>query len=311
MSVDLTFDDDQKLIADEVEKLCRDRADEATVKAAAGAFPRELWSVLGDAGFLALGAPGGEGGAQELLAALEPLGRAVFPGPIVDTVLALQLVDEPTRDGLIEGQRICSSGTGPLMPFAEQADLFLLIEDDGVYAAEKKGDVEPVQTLGGEPWGRVQLMRGERFVRSERALSLADLALSAYLTGAAQGLLAACAEHVGTRKQFGRAIGSFQAVAHPLADCHMALGAAQKLARAAAVLWDARDEQARGMAAAARISSRRAALNAAYTCHQKFGAIGITLEGPAHHVTRRIRQLASRAPAVSVHHESVLSHFGV
>lgn len=310
MGLELSLDENQKLIADEVDRFCRDCCDADTLKSLVGQFPDTQWRGLGELGFLALGAPDGEGGARELVAAMQPLGRAVFPGPLVDTVLALQVATADEREGLIAGRLVASSGHQGLFPFAQRADLFFVVEGGHVYRAQARS-MEPVSTLGGEPWGRVVLDRGERCEHGTRALVLSDIALSAYLTGAAQGLLGVCAEHVATRKQFGRSIGGFQAVAHPLADCHMALGAAEQLARAAACAFDEEGRDARGLSAAARWSSVQAALGTAYTCHQKFGAIGITLEGPAHHVTRRIRQLASRPPSSEVPGEAVLAHFGV
>ena len=118
------------------------------------------------------------------------------------------------------------------------------------------------------------------------------------------------ADHVATRKQFGRAVGSFQAVAHPLASCHIMLAAAQALSRAAAAACDEQDPRARSLATAALSSNRKAALETAYTCHQKLGAIGITIEGPAQHVTRRIRQLASRVDQRVNAEPALITSFG-
>jgi alkylation response protein AidB-like acyl-CoA dehydrogenase len=147
-----------------------------------------------------------------------------------------------------------------------------------------------------------------------RAQQLAQMALAAYLSAAGQRLVADAAEHARTRTQFGRAIGEFQAVAHPLADCHMRLSAASALARAAACeLADSADggPGVATLAAAARLSASAAALEAAHTCHQVFGAIGITLEGPAFHVTRRIRQLASLPPGAAPARAAVLDSIGL
>jgi hypothetical protein len=46
-------------------------------------------------------------------------------------------------------------------------------------------------------------------------------------------------------------------------------------------------------------------------CHQVFGAIGVTLEGPAFHISRRIRQLASRSPGHASLRELVLEGHGL
>jgi alkylation response protein AidB-like acyl-CoA dehydrogenase len=103
------------------------------------------------------------------------------------------------------------------------------------------------------------------------------------------------AEHARTRKQFGRAIGEFQAVAHPLAAAWIRISAAEMLARAAAHDADEGAPDAPALAAAAWLSARKAALAAALRAHQTFGAVGITLEGPVFSLTRRIRTWASLA----------------
>ena len=103
MALDLGFDDGQAAIAAVVEQLCRDRCNDEVVRRAAGAFPEELWRELADLGVLSLASSGGEGGALELVAALEPLGRAAFPGPLVATILAAQLLPEKERVAVISG----------------------------------------------------------------------------------------------------------------------------------------------------------------------------------------------------------------
>ena len=89
------------------------------------------------------------------------------------------------------------------------------------------------------------LKRGVELVRGSVGLLFADIALAAYQAGAGNALLEATSRHAATRTQFGRAIGEFQAVAHPLADCSMDLAAAQGLVRHAAFLYDevARDRR--------------------------------------------------------------------
>lgn len=300
--LDLDYDDGQQAIAHALAEFCREECDADTVKAASGEFPTALWSQLADLGMLAIGTPEGDGGACELAAAMESLGAAVFPGPLVSTYLAGQLLDAPRRVALVEGKTIVSAGTSGLMPWAPRADLFLEIVGDRVFEAQPQGEIVEVATLGGEPWGRVTLVRGSELAGGARALVFADIALSAYLAAAGTALVAAASEHAATRSQFGRAIGEFQAVAHPLADCSMRLSAATALVRSAAFLFDAPDAEgeassnARVRASAARLSANAAALDAAYVCHQVFGANGITLEGPVFHISRRIRQLVSQPP---------------
>jgi len=294
--LDLAFDDAQQAIAAALAAFCAERCVAGVVKAAAGRFPAELWRELAGQGVLALLTPEGDGGAVELVAAMEPLGRAVFPGPLAHTFFATQLLEPEERVALASGEVIVAVGTPPLLPFACDAAIFIELADGRAFRARPAGPVARVETLGGEPWGRVALVRGAELPGIERALAVYEIALAAWLAGAGLGLVEATAEHARARRQFGRAIGEFQAVAHPLAECWIRLGAAETLARAAAWRFDAGEPGARATAAAARLSARRAALEAAHVCHQLFGAEGITLEGPVFHVTRRIRQLASQAP---------------
>lgn len=311
MSIDLAYDDAQEAIRDAIAQFCRDRCDDDTVKASAGRHPEALWRELAELGVLSAGIEG-EGGALELCAAMEALGHAIFPGPIFTTVLAGQVLNGRERDALVEGELIVSAGCPPLLPWATLAGCFLEIDGDEVYRAEPAGKVEPVETLGGEPWGRVELERGEELAGGSAGLVLCEIALAAYLAAAGMRLIGDACEHARSRSQFGRAIGEFQAVAHPLADCHMQLSAAAALARAAAFAVDTTSAvEARAAAAAARLSAGRGAVEAAYVGHQVFGAIGITIEGPAFHISRRIRQLASYPPGDASAREAVLASIGL
>ncbi len=307
--LDLAFDDAQQAIADSLSAFCAERCTEQVVKSCAGRFPAELWSELATLGVLGLATPEGEGGACELVAALEPLGRAVFPGPLVHTFLATQLLGPRERQALASGEALVAVGTPALLPWAPVARIFVEIDGERAFRAQPTGPIVAVETLGGEPWGRVSLERVEELPGTQRAFALYELALAAFLAAAGMGLVEVTALHARTRRQFGRAIGEFQAVAHPLADCWIHLSAAGTLARAAAFRFDADEPSARASAAAARLAARRAALDAAHVCHQLFGASGIALEGPVFHVTRRIRQLVSQPPSEDAARDALLAAY--
>ncbi len=148
-----------------------------------------------------------------------------------------------------------------------------------------------------------------------RGFTISNISTAAYLASAAWRLLTDASAHAATRKQFGKTLGEFQAVAHPLADCAIGLTAAQALARAAASNFDSAGtgalHEASCLAAGAVMSARRASLNAAYVCHQVFAGIGITLDGPAFHISRRIRQLASAPPAGTREQDLLLVEAGL
>ena len=316
MSLDLAFDDAQQAIHDAVSQLCRDQSSDAVVKAASDRFPSRLWKAMAELGVLALATPDGDGGASELVAAVEALGRAVFPGPLTGSICAAQLLPPREREAVTSGAAIVSLGCPPLLAWAPEADLFIEIEGEHAHLARPRGAIERVATLGGEPWGRLELARTAALGDARRALALHDTALAAYLAAAANRLVEDTAEHARTRKQFGRAIGEFQAVAHPLADAWVQISGAATLARAAAFQFDRAGGEPSlpavcAASAAARLSAARAALGAAHTCHQVFGAIGITLEGPVFHVSRRIRQLASHPCGDTPARAAVLGAFGL
>lgn len=321
--LDLAFDDAQQAIADALAQFCAERCPDEVVKACENDLPLHLWRQLAELGVLGLLTPEGDGGAVELVAAMESLGRAVFPGPLPATFFATQLLGEVDRRAVVSGETCVSVGAPPLLPWAPLAGLFVLVENGRAAKARPKAGVEPVETLGGEPWGRAELEAVEDLGPTDRAHAVHDLALAAYVAAAGARLVEETAEHARTRKQFGRAIGEFQAVAHPLADCHTALAGAAALARAAAFYFAEGDESNRGdegqdgaraarlYAAAARLSASRAGVEAAHVCHQLFGALGITLEGPVFHVSRRIRQLASQPPGDGPAREVLLAQYGL
>jgi len=312
VSLDLEFDDAQAALADALTQFGRARCDESVLRAADGGFSRGMWSELAALGVLAAGAPGGDGGALEICAAMEALGRAAFPGPLVGTFVAMQVLEGSERDAVAEGEAIVSCGEPPLMPFAPVADVFLEIAGEAVHRGEPAGPVQAVAVLGGEPWGRVAIDRGPRLEGSARALVIGEIALAAQLAALGARLVEAAAEHARTRRQFGRSIGEFQAVAHPLADCSMRLAAGRALARAAAWHFDEGDlPAASSRAASARLACAAAAVEAAHVGHQVFGAIGITLEGPVFHLSRRIRQLASTPPGADRARQRMLARLGM
>jgi alkylation response protein AidB-like acyl-CoA dehydrogenase len=297
VSLDLAFDDGQLAIADAVAHFCAERFDDEAVRAATGTLPKTAWKALAELGVLGVLTPGVEGGLLEAVAAVESLGAAVFPGPLAATFLATRVLDDPERAAVADGDAIVSAGAAGLWPWGCEASVFLELAGERVYRVEPSEPLEAVVTLGGEPWARASLVRGEPLERSADGLCAYRTLLAAQLAALGQRLVRDASAHAAARKQFGRPIGDFQAVAHPLADSAMRLDAAATLAHAAASSFDAGTPQgASRFAAAAHASACAAALEAAYVCHQVFGAVGITLEGPVFHVSRRIRQLASLAP---------------
>jgi len=310
MSIDVAYDDLQAAISKTVSHFCVHKCDADTVKGLAGKFPDALWHEIADLGVLAIATPEGDGGPGELAAAMEVLGYHGFPGPLAATFLATRLLPADERAAIAAGQVIATVGRPPLFPFGTVATVFLEIAGEDVYRVRPERGVESIDTLGAEVFGRVACERIERFENSAEAIGLYRVALAAYLVGAGDALVRAAARHAATRKQFGGPIGQFQAVSHPLADCHIRIEAARLIARSAADRLEHGAADAAIEGCAAHFSARRAAMEAAHTCHQVFGAIGITLEGPAFHHSRRIMQLAAMAPGAEATAASLYTGIG-
>ena len=311
MTPDLDFDESQRAIAEAVARFCREEGAEALARAEGAPFPRDFWRGLGALGVFALAEPGGEGGAGELAAAFEALGAAACPGPLAAQVFAVRALRSPERGALARGEALAAVGAPPLLAFAPEADVFVELDGDAAWLARPLGAVVAVASLGGEPLGRVALERVAALEGVREARALSDVARAAWSVGAGRRLLEVAVEHARTRRQFGRAIGEFQAVAHPLADVHIRLSAAEGLARAAAWALDAGAGDALLRAGAARLAAEGASRRALRTAHQTLGALGMMLEGPLFHLSRRVRQLAALPPDAAHAEAAVLAPLGL
>jgi alkylation response protein AidB-like acyl-CoA dehydrogenase len=137
---------------------------------------------------------------------------------------------------------------------------------DGVEAREVAGDAATVETIA----------------------AAAGILVSAEAAGAAASLLELAREYAAQRRQFGRAIGSFQAIRHLLADMYVGLESAWSSLLYAAASLDERDADAGRTAAIAKAYSARATQDVAHGALQVFGGIAFTAEHPAHRHLRRI-----------------------
>ncbi len=134
---------------------------------------------------------------------------------------------------------------------------------------EVSGDVDAALLVGAEP------------VDWAAALALGQLALGHELVGAGRAMLELARVHALERIQFGRPIGTFQAVRHRLAESLVALEAAAALLEAA---WDDPSPVTAGMA---KSFAGRSARTAARHCQQVLAGIGFTTEHPLHLFIRR------------------------
>lgn len=233
MSLDLSYSAEQQALADSVRGHCERTLAmphvDGSASVAVDPLPAGYWSGLAELGVLALGTPEGGGGCLEICAAMEALGTAAAPGPLVGQFLATALLAPDDRSPLTTGTGLVAVGCPPLLPWAAAATTFVELADHHAWLARPLGAPEPVETTAGEPWARVELERVSDLGDPRLAVARGQVALAAYLVGAGRHLLAVSVEYARDRVQFGRPIGSFQAVAHPLADRATSLQAASIL----------------------------------------------------------------------------------
>jgi alkylation response protein AidB-like acyl-CoA dehydrogenase len=244
---------------------------------------------------------------------MEQLGRSGFPGPLAETFLAGQLLPAPERDRVLAGEALVAvAGDSTRVPWAPLADLFVKLEPDGfAYRAVPASPIRSLEMLGSQPWGELELDASDRLGPAQPAIALSDIARAAYLAGIAATLVESTAEYVRHRRQFGRSLGEFQAVAHPLADCHARAVAARDATLLAAHIYDSGRPEVSPPAAAARLSATEAVTRASYTCHQAMGGMGF-VEGTLLSVlTREARVLTLAPPGLEATRLTALRRFEV
>lgn len=143
--------------------------------------------------------------------------------------------------------------------------------------ARVRFDGAPAQLLGGDVAG------------NETLLAEALVAVSAELVGAADVLLQMTAEYAASRVQFGRAIGSFQGIKHPLVNVLVGVEQARSLVYAAASALVQDDPEAPLIARMAKVAAAESAVFAATRAIQSHGGYGYTAECDAHLYLRRAR----------------------
>jgi len=134
-------------------------------------------------------------------------------------------------------------------------------------------------------------------LQGEVADALAALRQRAYVFSAAEALgvgsraLNLALDHVGERTQFGRRIGTFQAVSHQLVNAHIDLELGRSLTYWAAHCVESTDPRQVGAAPAAKAHTTTAAVRACEAAIQVFGGVGMTWEHPLHRLYKRAQWL--------------------
>ena len=269
---------------------------------------RKVWARLADLGVTALAVPerfdGIDAHPVDLVVAFERLGRWCVPGPVTESIAVapLLLAEDQRCAALATGELIATVALPPQVPRAVDADaagLVLAADLDGTVreasAGERHESVDPSRRLfdvtpTGESWQ----------ADVQRAYEFGALATAAQLVGAAGALLNAAVDYARQRTQFGRVIGSYQAIKHKLADVHIAIELARPLVYGAALSLQPRD------VSAAKAAASEAALLAARSGLQTHGAIGFTQEHDLSLTLLRVQALRSAWGTPEAHRRRVL-----
>lgn len=314
--------DDRAALVDSVRRLLADRCTEADVRrimdSESGHDPA-LWQSLADLGVVGLIAPESAGdaglGPVELGLVMEEAGAALLPAPLLSTLIATMLA--PDLPGLADGSRIAAvafldcfdwtgrsavriegervTGTARFVPDAAIADIILVAADQGIFAVEREHlDITPLPvfdrtrrmadvTFGG-PAQRI----GDAS-RIKAARDLGIVALAGEQAGGARHMLELTVAYASDRHQFGRAIGSFQAIKHMAADLLLESESATSAARDAARQLADDMPTADTAVALAAFACADAFVRVAKDGIQMHGGIAFTWEHPAHLYLRRAR----------------------
>jgi 3-oxochol-4-en-24-oyl-CoA dehydrogenase len=274
---------------------------------------------LAELGFFGVAVPesrsGAGGSVADLCAMLDEAAYALVPGPVATTAVATLVLGQ-TADAherplgeLIPGARSAGlalaadlrydagrvSGTAPLVLGAKPGELVIAAAGRQWLLVDTCGDgaaVEPLTpTDFSRPLARVVFDSAPAAVldvSGQRVVDLNATVLAAEAAGLARWMLETATDYAKVREQFGKPIGSFQAIKHMCAEMllrsEQASVAAADAARAAA---DADDRQFSLAAAVAAATGIEAAKANAKDCMQVLGGIGITWEHDAHLYLRR------------------------
>ncbi|MCO6006471.1 acyl-CoA/acyl-ACP dehydrogenase [Actinoallomurus purpureus] len=266
-----------------------------------------LWRRLaGELGLTGLAVPEEHGGAGcglgELAVVCEELGRALTPVPYLATaVLAAHAVrDGHLLAGIADGSLIATvvldgdltangdrlTGTAPYVLDGHLADVIVCAAGGRVYAV-RGADVARTPYVTLDQTRRLARLRFDRTPAEPidgdvtRLRDIALTALAAEQVGGAQWCLETAVEYAKTRVQFGRPIGSFQAIKHKLADVLLRVESARSAAYEAARVADHEPESLPVYAALAASYCAEAHLHAAGETIQVLGGIGVTWEHDA------------------------------
>ena len=230
MGFDLELDDDQLAIAQLFAGFLEKESPSERVRAAEPlGFDGVLWSALCDLGAAGMSSPTEDGVRNsDLVVACEQLGRYVAPVPWIEHLSAAPLLDDPAAGA---GDPIATlalhpargEGTWRLVPAGAVASTVVGLDGNDLVAVTAEPPGQAPANLGAAPIADRSARVGERRVVGDRvvfeqALDRWRLLTAAALVGIAGRARDLALDYLAERRQFGRPIGSYQALQHAVAD---------------------------------------------------------------------------------------------
>ncbi|MES2262793.1 MAG: acyl-CoA dehydrogenase family protein [Pseudomonadota bacterium] len=303
--MDFTFEEEQTMLVDSVRRFLMNEVSPELIRELwsrpSGRSPG-LWRQLAEQGLTGLSVPAEYGGmgltdVDWVLLARE-CGYHGLPAPLLESswVAAGLLADLPQSDfrdrtlaGIADGTLRVAIGHqySPLVADADQANVILLARAGRLYAVPSnhvaltaQKSIDPSRRLFTVQWeaDQQQCVSDDAAAVCEQAFLRGALASAAQLLGLTQRMLDLAIDYSAQRKQFGKQIGSYQALKHHLADVAIKLEFARPVVYRAAHALAHGETQRAAHVAHAKVAASEAALLAARHTMQVHGAMGYTWE---------------------------------
>jgi len=317
--MNLTLTEQQQLLRDTVARLFASESTPSRVREAeATGFDPQLWSQLVELGIPMMRVPADTGGSDlgllDALLVAEEAGRHLASAPLAECLPAARLLSRLDSPGAAELlARIAQGAVVSLLPLpldskaplvvpgARAAEAVLALDGKRVFALRGKALQQPQANLGDDSC--VVLDANQLATLERQHLASSDSARRAYLAaveewkmlkgamlaGLSRQAIQLAADYSCERKQFGKAIGSFQGIAHPLADCLTEVDGGQLLLWHAVAAISRNERDAAALIAMAWWWAGQSANRAVARALHSFGGYGVSLEYDIQLYYRRAR----------------------
>jgi alkylation response protein AidB-like acyl-CoA dehydrogenase len=329
--MDFTFSEEQRMGAEVARQLLADRCTPAALRklmASGAARDESLWGTIADTGLTAVLVPERAGGLglheSDFVLIAEACGYVALSEPLVEhagvaaPLLAATHANAALCEAAAAGQATLAVGHS-INPFVADADTAtaILMEHGGeVHLVEpgkalltRQQSIDPFRRLFHVDWVASTATRiadaSSGVALWEDALDRGALFAAAQCLGLAQRAVDLAVAYAKERKQFGKPIGSYQAVKHLLANVQVKIEFARPVVHAAAAEFAARDAMSRARISHAKLVATEAADLGVRAALQVHGAMGYSWEVDVHFFLKRALALTSAWGGSSFHRARV------